>query len=111
MRTGRFLEKKVLEKIKEKLVRAYNPVAIYLFGSHAWGVPTKDSDLDLLIVVEKSELNHELRPIAAYDALEDVHVPLDIIVYTRNEFEHKIKDVSTLGYKIKQEGRVVYGAI
>ena len=40
------------DKIQEatrRLVEAYNPVAIYLFGSYAWGVPTEDSDLDFMV--------------------------------------------------------------
>ncbi len=40
-----------MEDVKNRLVRAYNPLTIYLFGSYAWGTPTEDSDLDLVIVV------------------------------------------------------------
>ncbi len=43
------IEKKVIDEVKNRLVNTYNPIAIYLFGSYAWGIPTEDSDLDLLI--------------------------------------------------------------
>jgi len=49
------IDNNVINEVKNRLVKAYDPLAIYLFGSHAWGAPTKDSDLALLIIVEKSE--------------------------------------------------------
>jgi Polymerase beta, Nucleotidyltransferase len=42
----------IIEEVKNRLIKTYNPIAIYLFGSHAWGKPDEESDLDLLIVVE-----------------------------------------------------------
>lgn len=44
-----------ISEITERLVRLYNPQAIYLFGSYAWGHPDEDSDLDFLIIVDKVE--------------------------------------------------------
>jgi len=45
----------LFETIKTRLNKAYNPISLYIFGSYAWGTPTKDSDLDLLLVVESSD--------------------------------------------------------
>lgn len=47
-------QKKVNEAVS-CLVSVYSPLAIYLFGSYAWGHPEENSDLDLLIIIEKSE--------------------------------------------------------
>ncbi len=47
--------KKILQLAVEKLVAAYQREIIFLYGSFAWGNPTDDSDLDLLIVVDHSE--------------------------------------------------------
>lgn len=33
------VNKKLLEEVKNRLVETYNPIAIYLFGSYAWGKP------------------------------------------------------------------------
>ena len=41
-RTGR------LEDITRRLVAEFTPETIILFGSHAWGQPDENSDLDLL---------------------------------------------------------------
>ena len=45
----------IIETVKERLIKTYNPKTIYLFGSYAWGTPDEDSDLDLLVVIESSE--------------------------------------------------------
>lgn len=33
------VNKNVLEEVKKRLVETYNPIEIYLFGSHVWGKP------------------------------------------------------------------------
>ena len=43
-----------MEEVKKRLINVYDPIAIYIFGSYAWGTPTEDSDLDLLVVVRDS---------------------------------------------------------
>jgi len=102
------ITKEVIENVKKRLVKVYNPVAIYLFGSYAWGSPTEDSDLDLLIVVEKTDQKSYDRPLAAYDALFGMNIAKDIIVYTKEEFEEAAKNKATLGFKIKKDGKLIY---
>jgi len=98
----------LLEEVKKRLVATYDPLQIYLFGSYAWGHPDDESDLDILIVVEKSEKKSYKRPIAAYDALIDLDVPNDILVFTKAEFDARVENTSTLIYKIKKQGKLVY---
>ena len=102
------ITQEVIEEVKNRLVKAYNPVAIYLFGSYAWGSPTEDSDLDLLIVVDDSNEKSYERPLAGYDALFGMNIAKDIIVYTKEEFEAASKNKTTLGFKIKQGGKLIY---
>ena len=40
----------VIQQIVEKLVSGYAPQKVILFGSYAYGDPTPDSDIDLLII-------------------------------------------------------------
>ena len=40
------ISKEVIKEVKNRLVKTYDPIAIYIFGSYAWGTPTLDSDLD-----------------------------------------------------------------
>src|SRR2546426_11700823 len=45
------LEPGLLENITQRLVTEFQPEQIFLFGSHAWGTPDEDSDIDLLVVL------------------------------------------------------------
>ena len=101
-------QERIVEEAKNKLVTTYDPIKIYLFGSYAWGSPTKESDLDLLVVVEDSKERSYRRPIAGRIGLADLMVPKDILVYTRDEFEKKSKDVTSLCHKIVHEGKQIY---
>lgn len=47
--------RKPLENIVSRLRRDYDPEQIILFGSYAYGNPTEESDIDLLIVKDTSE--------------------------------------------------------
>jgi len=46
---------KLLDQVTEKLVLALKPEKIILFGSYAYGTPTEDSDIDLLVVIANSD--------------------------------------------------------
>ncbi|HCP99747.1 MAG TPA: DNA polymerase III subunit beta, partial [Candidatus Latescibacteria bacterium] len=41
---------KVLEEVTHKIVDIFHPEQIILFGSYAYGTPTRDSDVDLLVI-------------------------------------------------------------
>lgn len=102
------INKKIIDEVKNRLIKTYDPIAIYLFGSYAWGKPTEDSDLDLLIVVDKSDEKSYKRTIPGYDALFGMGISKDIIVYTKEEFEERANNITTLGYKIKKDGELIY---
>lgn len=102
------ISKEIIEEVKKRLVKTYNPLAIYLFGSYAWGTPTEDSDLDLLIIVDKSDEKSYKRPIAGYDALFGMGIAKDLLVYTKEEFDRRSHEITTLEYKIKKEGELIY---
>ena len=44
------------QEITHRLENEFQPEEIILFGSHAWGTPDEDSDLDLLVIVPQSGL-------------------------------------------------------
>ena len=95
--------------IVNRLVDVYHPRSVYLFGSYAWGTPTDQSDLDLLVVVDTSDDPSYRRAVKGYHALFGLNVDAEILVRTRAEFESTMTDVTTLAYKIKNNGLVVYG--
>ena len=42
--------KDIVRELIDALVEKYSPKKVILFGSYAWGKPSKDSDIDLFIV-------------------------------------------------------------
>jgi len=104
------INKHKVDEVKKRLVDTYKPLKIYIFGSYAWGRPTEDSDLDILVVVKDSKEKKYKRAVEGYGALFGLNVPSDILVYTEEEFDRMAKDVSSLCFKIKEEGEVVYAS-
>ncbi len=98
----------LMEDVKKRLIQTYNPIAIYLFGSYAWGTPTEDSDLDLLIVIDTSHEKTYARPRHGQQALFGLGIAKDMIVYTKDEFEKYSSDITSLCYKIKHDGKILY---
>jgi predicted nucleotidyltransferase len=103
------LTKELLEQITQRLVAALKPEQIILFGSYAYGEPTEDSDLDLLVVVSDSNEPRYRRARQAYKALRGLGIPKDILVMTREEVERKSTVPSSLVSQALRQGKVLYG--
>jgi predicted nucleotidyltransferase len=65
---------------------AYAPIVVGTFGSYAIGRAHERSDLDLF-VIKKTPQRPALRPLAVRRALFDVLCPLDVHVFTPQEFQ------------------------
>ena len=86
-----------------------DPQAIILFGSYAWGNPTKDSDLDILMVTNSdkarlSERYAEIRPKIK------TNIPLDLVILRADEIE-KYKERNPFLADILNRGKLIYGQI
>ena len=94
----------------ERLVAEFHPEQIWLFGSHAWGEPTSDSDLDLVVVVSASEESYLRRAQRAQGCLWGIPIGIDVLVPTKQDFERVSHLKGSLTYKIINEGRLLYGS-
>jgi uncharacterized protein len=99
-----------LTRSVSRLVEAFGPEAIYVFGSHARHAPHANSDIDLLVLVGSSDEPPYCRAQRAYAAVGAHSVALDIQVMTRAEFDGRLPAVSSLPATIVREGRVLYAA-
>jgi predicted nucleotidyltransferase len=98
------MQKNLFETIKTRLNTVYKPLSLYIFGSYAWGKPTKDSDIDLVVVVQSSDQKPYKRAIKGIRALRGLGIAKDILVYTQEEFNTLSQDISSLLYKVEKEG-------
>jgi predicted nucleotidyltransferase len=98
---------KHIQKMVERIVAQFQPEKIILFGSHARGDGTADSDVDLLIVmpVEGSKRAKQLEIRAA---IHDVRIPKDILISRPEEFQWRKDIVGTIERPAVREGRVLY---
>jgi len=101
------MERKQLEEIAETIVKRFNPVRVVLFGSHARGQETEDSDVDLFVEMETDRRPPE-RAIEVSAVFGLRPWSMDVVVYTPAEVE-QLKDVhGTLLSAIEAEGEVLY---
>lgn len=97
---------KQIEELSRHIAREFHPHRIILFGSHARGVPTVDSDVDLLVVlpfegkaVNKSvEIRLKFRP----------PFPVDLIVRTPEKIRERVEMGDDFMREILEEGKVLY---
>jgi predicted nucleotidyltransferase len=99
----------LLDQITQRLVSTLDPEQIILFGSHAYGEPTEDSDIDLLVIISQSDEPRYRRARRAYRALRGMGIPKDILVMTRAEVERKAAVPSSLVSQVLRQGKVLYG--
>lgn len=99
----------IRREVIRRLVDEFHPERIYLFGSHAWGKPDPESDMDLLVIVGTSRQKPIQRAVRAQRSLRGVKVSVDILVKTRKEFERYISVKASLEARIAREGKLLYG--
>lgn len=105
----RTLDKNLLETATRRLVAEFQPEQVWLYGSHAWGNPHDDSDVDLLVVVPDSDETPIHRSQRAHRCLRGLRMPKDVLVETRQEVD-RVKELKTsLENIILSHGRRLYG--
>lgn len=103
------ISSELLEEMTRRLVAEFQPEQIILFGSHAWGTPHEDSDVDLLVIVSHSDEKPIQRAVRAQHCMDRLPIPADILVKTRAEIERYRHVRASLEHKMLAKGRVLYG--
>ena len=90
----------------QAVAREFHPERIILFGSYAYGTPTEDSDVDLLVVMP-----HEGHP--AYQAAEiELKVragfPLDLMVHSPARIRDRLATGDGFVKEILERGSSLY---
>jgi len=107
---------KYIERIVESLQQV-NPYKIILFGSHVYGNPKKNSDIDLIVVLNNNDMPKTFKEKMKYqlqvrDAILEINkeVPIDLIVYTLPMYKKFNELGSMFSKEISQKGKVLYEA-
>ena len=99
----------LLENAVERLKVEFQPEQIFLFGSHAWGTPHEDSDVDLMVIVRESGEKAIQRMQRAHHCLGDLDMSKDVFVQTRAEFDRYSHLRASIQHQILHRGRKLYG--
>lgn len=96
-----------LPEAVQRLAAALQPEKIILFGSYAYGQPTPDSDVDLLIIMDSVAPSAE-RYLTASRLLYPRPFPVDILVRTPHEIDQAIQKGDFFIKEIVSQGHVLY---
>jgi predicted nucleotidyltransferase len=100
----------VLAEILRRLVEAYQPERVYLFGSKARGDEGPDSDYDLMVVVADDAPPERRDSDLAYRALRGTGIAADVVVWMHSRFERRKHVVASLPATVLREGRLLHAA-
>ena len=101
------ITQKKIEEIVERIVRAVNPHRIYLFGSHAKGTATEDSDIDLLIIADMEGPRHR-RSLSIHRLFPMRDFGMDVFVFKLEEFERQKVLANSISSIVSKEGKIIY---
>ena len=101
--------KQFLQEVTRRIVRVAKPSRLLLFGSAVSGQMTKDSDLDILVVVQ-GPVHHRRMAQEIYRSLRGVGVAVDVVVATEEELQNYGQRAGTILKPALRDGRVIYEA-
>lgn len=99
-----------LAEIVKRLIEAYAPERIYLFGSRARGDAGPDSDYDLMLIVPDDAIPERLRSRLAYERLWGTGTAADVLVWRRSNFDRRLHLKASLPATIAREGKLLHAA-
>jgi predicted nucleotidyltransferase len=99
-----------LAELVWRLLEAFHPERIFLFGSKARGEAGPDSDYDLLVLVGDEATPERRRSRLAYQALRGTGTAADVLVWSQKEFEHRLHLAASLPAIVNREGILLYAS-
>ena len=98
---------KTIRGIAQHIAQQFNPERIILFGSYAYGRPTAESDVDLLVVMDKPVDEMETM-VEIAKSLPILTFGVDVIVRSRKTLERRKKLGDWFLREVAQKGKVLY---
>jgi len=99
-----------IQRYCDAIAAAFKPVKIILFGSYAYGTPTADSDVDVMVVMPKGR-KATLDTAVKIREKVTASFPVDVLVRGESEFARRLRDRDMFTEQITQKGKVMYEAV
>lgn len=99
----------LIEKVVEQIKTGYDPEKIILFGSYAYGKPTRDSDIDLFIIKDTDKRRVD-RFVEVKTLIYEPgrHISISPMVYTPKELEERRELGDDFVEEVLTKGEVLY---
>jgi predicted nucleotidyltransferase len=102
---GADIPMRVIRRYARAIAQEFQPDQIILFGSHAYGTPNEDSDVDLLVVMPAANQHSQSVRIQYRLAAP---FPLDLLVCTPAEMAWRLAERESFLTTIVTQGKVLY---
>ena len=95
-----------IRAVVQQVAERFQPEKVILFGSYAYGSPTSESDVDLLVIM-RSSLKQAEQAVQICQAIE-YHFGLDLIVQTPESLDRRLKLGDPFLGEIMRTGKILY---
>jgi predicted nucleotidyltransferase len=96
---------RVIRQFARAVAERFHPDKIILFGSHAYGVPSDDSDVDILVVMRT---RNQIDQAVAIRRAIPVGFPMDLIIRTPTNLGWRLREGESFHSEIVRKGTVLY---
>jgi uncharacterized protein len=97
-----------VQAVVQRLIQIGRPKKIILFGSYVRGNPTRDSDLDVLVVVGDEVESPRRERIRLRSSVSDINMPMDLLVVPYSRFETLREKLGLIYREADRRRKVVY---
>lgn len=101
------ITEELLNEITQRVVEYFQPMKVIFFGSHIWGNPGRNSDIDLLVIMQ-SKSRPALRASLIRRMCRPKFVPMDVLVRTPQEIKKRLEMKDHFIKRILEKGKVFY---
>ena len=96
-----------IKKLGRDIASEFDPDRVVLFGSHAYGTPHADSDVDILVIMQHGEAK-DWRMATKIRGRVRPKFPLDLIVRTPDQIRRRLALGDCFLKEIVERGTVLY---
>ena len=89
------------------IIKKIRPEKIILFGSYAYGRPSRDSDVDLFVIKNTKKRLIQIR-IEIDRLLSDRTLPLDVVVRTPSDVQKRLHLGDSFTKEVMAQGKILY---
>ncbi len=104
------VSKKDIQATCDDIVTEFAPLQVILFGSYAYGTPTEDSDVDLLVVMDIPESETTKQAGKIWQRIPR-RFSMDLLVRSPKEIAYRISHNDWFLREITERGEVLYGQL